>query len=119
MGIVPLGMDRHRRHAHVAGEDVGRTVALVNVEVDDEHPFHQPFSKQDGCCDRDIVEDAKPRPLRPPRVVAAASRVEGDTVFERQAGRVDRAAGCRAGAKDDALAHRKPDLAGDARRHGT
>ena len=96
-------------------KDVGGAVALVHVEVDDEDPRDGPLGEQHRAGHADIVQRAEAGALRAPRVVAAAGRVAGDAVLERQP-RGKQRAGCRQlRAPRHALDHGKSDLALDRR----
>lgn len=112
-------MDRSGEDAVVFGKDVRRAIALVHIEIDHQRGADFAPGQQQVRGDRHIVERAEARAMGAPGVVAAASRVAGNAMFERKSR-------CHDGARGRALrAHRsargdfKTDLFFNSLRHCT
>ena len=79
-GIVAIAMHREGEDARIAGEYVGGAVALVHVEVDDQHHADGALGQKCERRDGNVVEGAEASVLRAPGMVAAAGGVAGDAV---------------------------------------
>jgi hypothetical protein len=85
-------VDREGVHRRVAGEDVPCAVAVVLVEVHDQHGLGEAARPQPPDRDRHVVEDAEAEPGAGLRVVEATAQVDGDRpAAQRKPRRVDRA----------------------------
>ena len=91
-------MHREGEDARLVGKDVGGAVALMDVEIDDQHASDEPLGEQQRGRDADIVEGAEPRALAAPGMMAAAGGVAGESRGERQPGGHDGACRGQAGA---------------------
>lgn len=114
-GVVLAAVEREREDARIVGEDRGRAVALVDVEVDDGGALGAVIAARDHDGHGEVVEDAEPLPLAAERVVRAAGHVPCGAVREGPGERGQRAAGRPARLVHQRLAPREPqppDVAG-------
>ncbi len=97
-------MDREGVHGLVGGEDLARTVAVVEVEVDHQHRAAEAAPAGAGDRHRDVVEDTEARAVVAEGVVEAAAEVDRDAAAgERQPGGELGAAGHQALEVEDAV----------------
>ena len=87
-------MDRECEDRLVGGEDGGVAVAMVVVEVDDQHPIRAPFAFEAPDRDRHVGDGAEPFCLVGLGVVVAAAQIEADAAV---AGRRQCGGECAAG----------------------
>ena len=81
---------RPRKTAVMTLQDLRRAVALVDVEVDDQHPRLRVDARVQGR-HREVVVKSVARAVRAMRVVRAAPEVAGEAVLEGQVSRAQRA----------------------------
>lgn len=78
-----------------------RPVALLYVEVDDQHAPQTPLRFEHTECDDDVVEDAEAVAGTREGMVGAATEVGGSPALERDARRCERHACRTAGSLDE------------------
>jgi hypothetical protein len=106
---------REREHGVIAGEDTGRAVALVNVQVDDRHAQGPSLPRSIGLHHprrhRDVVENAIAGAGGAVRVVSAAGEVDGHARVKGSPASSDRGADRAARTLDQRRAPGKTDRA--------
>ena len=110
-GEVLRPVHREREDALVAGEDRGRAISLVHVEVHHQHALDQSFALQRACGDGDVVEDAKAASAVGGGVVRASGEIAGDSLPERDEGGGHGAEDARPRSRDQRFAPGEPEPA--------
>src|SRR5262249_40705984 len=82
--IVVLLVHREREDARVALEDQRRSVAVVDVEIDDGPAREAATVLQHANRDGDVVQRTEPLAMRGERVMQAAAEVRRTAVLERR-----------------------------------
>ena len=116
--IVPGAMQRQGEHPPLVLEDAGRAVTLVDVAVDDQDAAGIAVGQKQRRRHRHVVEHREAGAAVPRRMMAAAGRVAGEPLDERQMGGQHRAAGRTARAQRHLLVHPEADRLLHLRRHG-
>ena len=118
-GIVLLRMHGEGEEIRLVAQAIGRAVALMHVEIDDERVADGAFPPQRLGGDGDIVEDAEAGTGLALSVMAAAGGAAGKPVLQRHARREQRARSRSPGTAHHARADRQADAALDLPRHRT
>ena len=106
---IVAAVHRECEHARVAGKDFSGAVALVHVEVDDQHARRQRLRLHRARRDRGVVEDAEPFAVPAMRVMGAAGEIDAATGCERAAAGGERCTGGTPRALDHGRRPRKAD----------
>ena len=81
--VIARGVDREREDIRIARADFGRAVALMHIEIDDQHG---PNTCNRLCvtrCDHRIIEDTVAAAARMRRMMGAAGQIDRDAVTQR------------------------------------
>ena len=81
---------RPRKTAVMIFQDLRRAVALVHIQVDDEHPRRRVDARVQGR-HREVVVNRVAGAVRAMRVVRATAQMAGEAVLEREVSRAQRA----------------------------
>src|SRR4029453_8208013 len=92
-GVVRAAVEGEGEAARVAGEQLRRAVALMDVAVDDQGAVEPAVLAEHGDRDGDVVEEAVATALRPRGVVRAAAEVHADPIAHGVTSGVDGALG--------------------------
>lgn len=117
-GIVLLTMHREGEDAGFGLEDEGCSIALVDIQIDNESPANLAGIEQGARGYADVVEYAVARATVRSGMVTTAGRVAREAVLQGQTGRQEGAADRRPDALHHRRGHRHADQAFDARRDG-
>src|SRR3954454_12776038 len=69
-------------HLLLVPEYESRAIALVNVAIDNHHPFHEAIFLEATDGNRDVVDHAKAFTVIRKRMMKSATNIEGDLVFK-------------------------------------
>src|SRR5919112_5366480 len=81
-GIILFGMHGKGEKIRIIGQAIRRSVALMDIEINDERPLDPARPPKRLCGNRHIVEDTEPGPGEALAVMAAARGAAGKTVLK-------------------------------------
>lgn len=108
-GEIPLRMDGQRENIVPPLHQLRGAIALMHVEVENQHPPRVPFPDQSIRRDGQVIEHAITRAAVVKRMMTAPGRVGGIGMKHRQLGRGPGSAGRQHGPPHHPFIHRKTD----------